>query len=155
MTTTNSTVQTFEVEMTNDGYGHSFKGRLRVEGSNNWAGWLIGCIPAGEEARRVSHGPMVPGPWAWTSPMASVLSAEPAFSTGAVMEREKREGRLIDAKEGDVLIMCGDRYVIGFCRRGFVTLTLMCESCDCADPLALPGLAAECDCACHAKGGAQ
>jgi hypothetical protein len=24
-----------------------------------------------------------------------------------------------------------------------------CDACDCADPTALPGLAAECDCACH------
>lgn len=24
-----------------------------------------------------------------------------------------------------------------------------CDSCDCADPLALPGLANDCDCTCH------
>lgn len=30
---------------------------------------------------------------------------------------------------------------------------LPCEACDCADPTALPGLAAECDCACHRQGG--
>lgn len=27
-----------------------------------------------------------------------------------------------------------------------------CAACDCADPTALPGLAAECECACHASG---
>lgn len=61
----------------------------------------IGAVPRGKEGRRVSHGALVPGPWAFTFGLATVLAANPAMSTGAERQRNIAAGIEHEVEAGD------------------------------------------------------
>lgn len=63
----------------------------------------VGCIPKGRSARKVDHGPKVPGPWAYAYPHCTVIAKDPSAGTKAELERLKKEGKLHPIKNGDVL----------------------------------------------------
>jgi len=96
--------------------------RLLVAGSNNPAGWGIGAVLAGDSARMVTGGPLVPGPWAYTYGLASVMTDD-RRGTGWDIEQGRINGTVIDAVVGDVLSIDGTDYVVGLCPRRYVTLT--------------------------------
>lgn len=58
-------------------------------------------IPAGEEARQVSGGPMVPGPWAYTYGLCSVISTN--GGTADDIREAKAKGLWIEIQHGDLL----------------------------------------------------
>lgn len=84
--------------------------RLIVSGVRNSAGFMVGYISAGELARKVSFGPMVPGPWAYAFPLASVIDNH--GGTGADIARERSAGTVVYAALGDVVSVEGLEYVI-------------------------------------------
>jgi hypothetical protein len=83
--------------------------RVKVAGYTV-AAFAVGCVREGESGRKETHGPLVPGPWAYAFPLASVI--DNYGGTAAVMARERAAGNVIDAKLGDVLIVEGRGYVI-------------------------------------------
>jgi hypothetical protein len=96
--------------------------RVVVAGAENrTAGYGIGFTPTGREARQVFGGPLVPGPWGYAYGLATVI--DNYGGTGADRERERREGRLIEANVGDELVLDDDLIVrIELCRRGYPKL---------------------------------
>jgi hypothetical protein len=94
---------------TDKGYATSFPGRVVVAGAENAAGYGIGMIPAGHEARQEYAGPMIPGPWAFVYGLAGVIDNH--GGTGAEMARETAAGSLFHVEAGDTLILSDDLMV--------------------------------------------
>jgi hypothetical protein len=95
----------------------------------------IGYISPDGEGRQVFQGPMVPGPWAYTYPLAVVIdnyggtAAEAAANKAAGLER--------DAKVGDRFQLDGRTWVLTEDRphSDYPTLTLLAEDAEDADAL--------------------
>lgn len=73
----------------------------------------VGFVPAGSEARQVSQGPKVPGPWAFVWEKASAID-------GRVMRSTTPEHNVVD---GDVIEIDGALFVVHI-RNRFVELVL-------------------------------
>lgn len=71
----------------------------------------VGFVAEGDEGRKEMHGPMVPGPWAYTYGLCSVISNTPT-------ERNPE----IVVQNGDHLIVDGFEYVIEVYRREYIRL---------------------------------
>lgn len=82
--------------------------RLIVDGFTTTFG--IGHVPEGESGRKQSHGCLVPGPWAFVYGLATVIDNR--GGTAADIARQRREGKLVEAKLGDILIVAGHEYRI-------------------------------------------
>lgn len=67
----------------------------------------IGYITAQGSARKVQDGPLVPGPWAYTYPLSSAITADPRHSTAAESERLTSAGVEWQVKVGDLFVMDG------------------------------------------------
>ena len=117
-------------EYTHDVASGHYPQRLLVAGSNNAAGFGVFEVRPGQKARQIMNGPLIEGPFAATFGMSSVISANPAMSTGAEMDRERKAGLLIEAQAGDVLVMEGRDYLIVLDGRGYVGLVLITPDMD-------------------------
>jgi hypothetical protein len=89
--------------------------RLYVEGGYSLGYWL-GFIPKGEEARQVTAGPMVPGPWPYSGMHAAIITAE---RTGSArdMQVAREAGLEVRIAEGDVLEIEGSLFRVTFLRK--------------------------------------
>ncbi len=103
----------------------SLKGHVLVFKRNRYA---VCSIPEGQEARQVTHGPMVAGPWVKAFELGSVLSANPEMGTGAEMRRNREAGTEHDVVEGDQVEVDGHIYTVaageGF-RRDYLRLDFL------------------------------
>lgn len=79
-------------------------------GDRHWSGYAIGFVPAGQQARKVYKGPLVPGPWAYAFACATVIDNY----GGSKREREDAEakGLVIRAELGDMLRIDGSVFKI-------------------------------------------
>lgn len=84
--------------------------RLIVAGISHGSGFQVGYVPAGESARKVYQGPLVPGPWAYAYPLCSVISTD--GGTSAEMAREKAAGLLLHVALGDRIEVEGLAYAV-------------------------------------------
>lgn len=75
----------------------------------------IGYVPAGSAARQEQGGPLIPGPWAYTYPLASVIDNE--GGTGAESARGLAAGTEYVAEVGDRFTIAGAVYVLTDSRR--------------------------------------
>jgi hypothetical protein len=64
----------------------------------------LGFVGPQGTSRREYGGPIVPGPYAYTFGLATVLAADPAQGTGAEMGRLRHLGMVIDARPGELLV---------------------------------------------------
>lgn len=87
-----------------DNKGYWEKATLKV-GNLNYAGFGLGFVPEGYEARQVDQGPMVPGPWAYAYGHASVLCD--SGGTKSELERAEADKLLYHADLGDILELDG------------------------------------------------
>lgn len=76
----------------------------------NAAGFGLGFVPEGFQARQFQGGPLVPGPWAYAYPKAGVI--DNFGGTGAELERAKSENRLYEVAVGDYLEINGVRFEV-------------------------------------------
>ena len=72
----------------------------------------VGHVPVGEESRKEFGGPMVPGPWAYTYGLCSVIDNH--GGTGAEIAKAKDEGRGLEVKDGDLLRVAGHVYTVRY-----------------------------------------
>lgn len=79
-------------------------------GELNVAGFSIGYIPEGFQARQVQDGPFVPGPWAWASANAGVIDTN--GGTKAELANARSGGRLFVANMGDLIQLGGTFFEI-------------------------------------------
>lgn len=89
--------------------GLVFKGRVLVSDTRG-VGFGIGFIPAGHEARQVTGGPLVPGPWAYAYGLPAVIAQD--GGTGTEIANERAAGLLIECAVGDLLNMQGHTFRI-------------------------------------------
>jgi len=82
--------------------------RLIVEGYSTH--FCVGVVPEGEEGRKVYQGPLVPGPWAFAFGLCTVIDAR--GGTAREVERQRSEGRLVEARVGDIIVADGHKYRI-------------------------------------------
>jgi hypothetical protein len=75
----------------------------------------VGAIPFGGEGRKVDGGPMVPGPWAFTYGLATVIDDRPDLR-----KAERDADVLVD--EGTVLSIDTKLYKVRIVRREFIEL---------------------------------
>lgn len=108
------TIALFSVGEPDPFYGPRWPQRLDVIGGDAIA-YGIHTVPAGQEQRRTTGGPMVPGPWASLYGHPTVISNPPQpYEPGLRVE------------PGDVLILDGERYTvalskgIGYGSRGWI-----------------------------------
>ncbi len=87
---------------------------LRIAGTYYRHG--IGTVRRGEEGRQVSHGPMIPGPWAYAFGLCTVISDPPSNIP-----------EYIDVSDGEFLTIDGDVYLIRVVRREWIELDLIRE----------------------------
>lgn len=71
-------------------------------------------IPRGDSGRQVYQGPMVPGPWAQTYGLSTVIAANPELGTGAEIRRNRANGCEATVNEGDELILEHEGEIIRF-----------------------------------------
>ena len=77
--------------------------------------FAVGAVPVGEEARKVTDGPMVEGPWAYAVGLCTVIDNYP--------ERRKAEyDRDVIVDQGDVLEIDSFFYVVHVVRGEFIEL---------------------------------
>jgi hypothetical protein len=86
----------------------------------NYRRYGIGAVPRGSEARKVTGGPMVPGPWAYVYGLSSVIDNH--GGTGAERARKLAEGTEHDIAEGDLLEIDGVTYALRIDRWGDLRL---------------------------------
>lgn len=97
--------------------------RMLVKGGHG-SGYGIGYIKSGESGRQEHQGPLVPGPWAYSFLCASVIDNH--GGTGAQIEHERKDRRLIEAEFGDLLAMPdGQLFRIDRLRKGETYLDLV------------------------------
>lgn len=72
----------------------------------------IGGVPAGHVGRQVTQGPLVPGPWAFTFGLASVIAANPEHGTYGEIKRNLAAGREHTVEEGDRIVFDGVTYEV-------------------------------------------
>lgn len=85
--------------------------RLQIEGAENgFAGYGFGMIPAGRSGRKETHGPLVPGPWAYAFGLCAVIDNH--GGTGADGARGRVEGTCFTVKPGDLLRMADTLTVV-------------------------------------------
>lgn len=68
-------------------------------------------IPSGDEGRQKFQGPMVPGPWAKTYGLSTVIAANPEMGTGAEIRRNRAAGLEFTVADGDEIVLT-DRNVV-------------------------------------------
>ena len=92
-------------------FSTTYKARVQIAGAENgFTGYGICFIPKGAEGRQVFQGPMVPGPWASTFGLATVIAAG-GRGTGYDVEQGKLAGQVIEAEPGDRLVLDTDTVV--------------------------------------------
>lgn len=92
--------------------------RIIIAGSENgFAGYNASFVPAGEEARQVSGGPLVPGPWAALFGLGSVIDNH--GGTAGEITRERAAGTVVEATAGDELEIEGVVFVLALDARRY------------------------------------
>ena len=76
----------------------------------------ICLVIEGHEGRQVCQGPMVPGPWASTFGLCTVICSDTCQNTGAVSARAIEAGTEEIVEDGDLVRMDGTVYEIGLKR---------------------------------------
>ncbi len=89
---------------------------LVINGRHNHA---VGCIKAGDSARKVCGGPLVPGPWAYTFGLGACLTAD---YEGKAEELAREAQRTIDIESGDLIRVDGNVYRVEIFRREYIKL---------------------------------
>lgn len=88
----------------------------------------LGIVPTGCVGRQVTQGPLVPGPWAFASPCATVIADNPAHGTAAEIARNKAAGMEFTAEVGDIIVMDGIAFECSAERNyGYLKLTLAAD----------------------------
>ena len=64
----------------------------------------IGGVSVGDTGRRIDHGPMVPGPWAYTFGLGVSICSNPEMGSGAEARRGRAAGTEFAVEDGDLLI---------------------------------------------------
>lgn len=86
----------------------------------------IGYVPPTAAARRTTGGELVPGPWVYTYPLASII--DNYGGTAAESARKLAEGTEYEAKVGDLFEVDGRVYELTDTKRfGYPELTLLEE----------------------------
>lgn len=85
-----------------------FDNRLFVEGYTMSFG--IGYVADGAQARQVMAGPLVPGPWAYVYGQGTVIDNHGGSKRD--IDRQRSEGKLVEARIGDTLMIGGHEYRI-------------------------------------------
>lgn len=83
----------------------------------------ITIVQRGESGRKVEQGPLVPGPWADTFGLCTVMAANPEHGTSAEMARLRGQGLVYDVRSGDLLCIDGVIYRVKVYRRQYIALT--------------------------------
>jgi hypothetical protein len=91
---------------------------LRI--ANTYDRFHAGAVLAGDEARQVMNGPMVPGPWAYTFGLCITIHNGSAEMKRR--EKEDEESRTVIIKEDDLLEIEGTVYRVQISRREYVNL---------------------------------
>lgn len=80
----------------------------------------VGAVPAGSHGRKVMHGELIPGPWAYTYGLATVLDNH--GGTGAEMRRLAAEDKVHHVEDGTRLHIDGVLYRVEVVRHDYITL---------------------------------
>jgi len=84
--------------------GTEVASKTRIRTRSRYAGRVIelgvGAIPAGESGRKVFQGPLVEGPWAYTYPLGTMITAHP----------QPERAPVIDVAIGDLIEVDGVTY---------------------------------------------
>lgn len=83
----------------------------------------LGYIDPTGHARRVTGGPILPGPYAYAFGMGTCISADPRMGTGAETSALAARGLVFDARVGDVLCFQNSHWRIDRAPNGNVKLT--------------------------------
>jgi hypothetical protein len=70
----------------------------------------VGGIPKGQTGRKISQGPLVPGPWAFTFGLCTVI--DNYGGTGAEIERNEKANREHAVLDGDIVVFDGRKYTV-------------------------------------------
>lgn len=71
----------------------------------------VGWVARGESGRKVCHGPMVPGPWAYAYGLCTVI--DNSGGTGAESARLREAGMEFDVDVGTLLEIDDTVYAVG------------------------------------------
>jgi len=78
--------------------GSEIASDIRIRTYSRYAGHVVrlgvGAIPAGHEARKEFGGQLIPGPWAYTYPLATMIAKDPLPAE-----------TVIDAEPGDLFVI--------------------------------------------------
>ena len=85
----------------------------------------IGCVQRGEEARREFQGPMVPGPWAYTYGLCTVI--DNYGGTGRESAEKLAEGTEHIVEDGNLLEIDDVVYEVNVYRREYIRLVEVCR----------------------------
>ena len=96
--------------------------RLSLAGTYHRFG--VGFVDKTTTCRRSHHGPELPGPYAYTYGLSSVISANPEMSTGAEIKRNLAAGLEHEVKDGDLLRIGDDVFKVRVVRREWIELDL-------------------------------
>jgi hypothetical protein len=83
----------------------------------------IGGVARGDEGRQVTHGPLVPGPWAYAYGLCTVMCSEPEHGTYGEMKRLEAANKVHDVASGDHAVIDDVEYEIEVYRRQYIRLT--------------------------------
>jgi len=85
----------------------------------------FGFVGPDGECRRVTGGPILPGPYAYGYPLSVAITANPEHGTGAEMRRNRAAGTEVDAAIGDVVVFRGFRFRIEAAPNDNIELVLL------------------------------
>lgn len=107
-------------------HGIGVQWRVLVAGTENGRiGYGVGEVPPGQQGRQVNQGPLVDGPFAYLFGLSGSITNNPLTGTKADIERERADGRLIEAEPGDILNIDGRDYLIVVSARRYPSLVLL------------------------------
>ena len=76
----------------------------------------VGHVPKGEVGRKVTQGPLVPGPWAYAFGLCTFISD--SGSSGDEIEQAKNAGRYLEVDHGDLIEVAGNTYKVHYSKHG-------------------------------------
>lgn len=72
----------------------------------------VGHVPKGEADRQVTHGPLVPGPWAYAFGLCTFISD--SGSSADELDQAKAENRHLEVADGDLIEVAGNVYKVRY-----------------------------------------
>ena len=102
---------------------NNYKGHTILNIKGTYYNLAVSYVPPGEEGRKVHGGPMVPGPWAKTFGLCSVIHN--GSSESKANEAKNKAARTVEVSDGDEISIDGNRYSVKVFRREYIALSIV------------------------------